>query len=673
MKKYNISLFLLSFVSCLFFSCSRENSRFEKLQKQRVLVEDSIGNGHEVYAFKQIDKYMAEASDSTTYYLWLSTRNKAFYAKMLADSMLVADKRICAYLERNSKAKGKPVDMLRAEWLMARGVLQAALMGRPDSGLVYNQRATAIIRMYNDNHEQLLTALTNTADYYRQMGQLDLSADAYLQALALADSMKTNRNALGVVELGIATAYTYMGDYDNSGYWWKQIEKKVGRMLHDDQFIFYNNRGNDLYFQRRYGEAMPYFKKAVELVKDRPQKEWDYYTALANMGENYVCLGKRDEARKALDEAEAFFKKVGFGVGLYYTATSYMGLAMLEGKPSEALELIKNSATPDHMIPTAVMLRLQQEERVMTVTGNYRMAYDIHKRMDGIKDSIQATNIRMRMNANLLQFKHDKQLAEQQHVIDQQRIITITAWALCFVALLVVGILVALIFLQRKRNQLRELAEQQKVIKLRMENARNRISPHFIYNALNHELLSQLKGKEVNLYALTQLLRRGVTQANNLVTTLKEEMEFVNYYVGIEGQQMGDDFEYDVAVDSSVDIDKVSLPSMAVQIFAENAIKHGLRTMKPRSGVKRRLSIRISRCKEAFTQIEVIDNGLGLGANSTDSTHTGMRIIRQTIQILNDRNKEKISFGVENCCILEENHTGCRSWITIPDDYNYTL
>ena len=112
---------------------------------------------------------------------------------------------------------------------------------------------------------------------------------------------------------------------------------------------------------------------------------------------------------------------------------------------------------------------------------------------------------------------------------------------------------------------------------------------------------------------------------------------------------------------------------MAIQIFVENAIKHGLRAMPQRENKYRQLCVKISRCDNHYTLVEVIDNGLGLPSDSSNTTQTGMRIIRQTIQILNDKNKEYISFGIENCSVLENNHTGCRSWIMIPDEYDYTL
>lgn len=636
------------------------------------MVEDSVGAGRDAFALRQTGKYMRETNDSNAYYLWLATRNKIFFSKMMEDSMIVAERRIEEYLKRHDKEQGKAMDMLRAEWYLSKGAFLTVFDGRPDSALSYNRKAVAVLRKYSDTKRQLLTALTNTADSYRQMGKLDFSTDVYLQALALADSMQADHKARIEVELGISTAYSFMGDYDNGNRWWKMLETKVDSMAYDDRCIYYNNRGNDLYFQCRYLEALPYFEKAAEITKGRKNKEWQYYTALYNIGEIYVCLGNAKKAKLFLDTADAFFQEVGYGIGHFYAVTSYIALALLEHSTDEAIKLVESSPIPEHMIPIAVMHRLQQEERVMKAAGNYRCAYDIHKRMDNIQDSIQTANMKMRMNANLLRFKHDRQLAEQRHVIDQQRMVNIMAWGLCIVALLLVAILVAFIFLQRKRNQLRAMAEQQKIIRLRMENTRNRISPHFIYNALNHELLAQLKGKKVDLYALTQLLRCGVTQAGNLETTLKEEMKFVNYYVGIEGQQMGDDFQYDVAIEPTLDIEKVKLPAMTVQIFVENAIKHGLRAMSPRTGKQRLLHVNISRSDGQYTLVEVIDNGLGLDATAGNG-HTGMRIISQTIQILNDRNKKHISFGVENSSMLEENHTGCRSWMMIPDEYDYTI
>ena len=39
--------------------------------------------------------------------------------------------------------------------------------------------------------------------------------------------------------------------------------------------------------------------------------------------------------------------------------------------------------------------------------------------------------------------------------------------------------------------------------------------------------------------------------------------------------------------------------------------------------------------------------------------------------MLNDNNDNKIRFGIENW--LQDGESGCRSWILLPDDYNYDI
>ena len=171
-------------------------------------------------------------------------------------------------------------------------------------------------------------------------------------------------------------------------------------------------------------------------------------------------------------------------------------------------------------------------------------------------------------------------------------------------------------------------------------------------------MLAQMEGRKVDLNALTQLLRRGVEQADMLETTLAEELTFVDYYVDIERQQMPMALFYQKEIGSDVDPQTVLLPAMTIQIFVENAIKHGL---KRQGGI---LTVRAGRQGDA-TLVEVIDNGQGLGASYQE--HTGMRVVRQTIQMLNERNQQQITFGIGNI------PDGCRSWLLIPDNFNYNI
>ena len=583
---------------------------------------------------------------------------KMWYGQMQGDSMKVKGEQVAHFLQQHEDDQSSPMRRLRAEWLKAKGVWYGAIKGMPDSALVYTDRAIAEMNGLSGVDELRILAMANRADFYRQLGQLDYSVDGYLLALETADSTGLDEKMKIALLLGVSTAYTFMGDYQNSAVWWKKTGELVGQMEKRDQFIYYNDLGNDYYFQEHYAEALDCFNKAAALVRDDENKKWDYYTALTNLGEIYVCLGQADSARVAIAQADSFFRKVDFPPILYYIETEKIKLALLDGRTQQALQMVNHCEFPTISIPAGKLLRLKAVELVMRQTGNYQRAYETHQQLHALNDSIQNANVRMQMSSRMLQYEHDKRLLEQQRTIDNERMKGRLAWVFFAVALLTIGLLSVSIWLWRKRQKIRDMEVRQQIMGMRMENTRNRITPHFIYNALTHEMLAQMEGRKVDLSALTQLLRRGVEQADMLETTLEEELTFVDYYVDIERQQMPITLFYQKEIESDVNPQAVRLPAMTIQIFVENAIKHGL---KRQGGM---LTIRASRQDNA-TLVEVLDNGQGL--DSSYQEHTGMKVVRQTIQMLNEHNHQQITFGIGN---LKQ---GCRSWLLLPDDYNYNI
>ena len=583
---------------------------------------------------------------------------KMWYGQMQGDSMKVKSEQVAHFLQQHEDDQSSPMRRLRAEWLKAKGVWYGAIKGMPDSALVYTDRAIAEMNGLSGVDELRILAMANRADFYRQLGQLDYSVDGYLMALETADSTGLGEEMKIPLLLGVSTAYTFMGDYQNSEIWWRKTGELVNQMEKRDQFIYYNELGNNHYFQEQYVGALDCFNKAASLVKDDKHRQWDYYTALTNLGEIHVCLGQADSARVIIAQVDSFFRKVDFPPILYYIETEKIKLALLDGRTQQALQMVNHCEFPTISIPAGKLLRLKAVEQVMRQTGNYQRAYEAHQEWHALNDSIQNANVRMQMSSRMLQYEHDKQLLEQQRTIDNERMKVRLAWAFCAVALLAIGLLSVLIWFWRKRQKMHDMEVRQQIVGMRMENTRNRITPHFIYNALTHEMLAQMEGRKVDLSALTQLLRRGVEQADMLETTLEEELTFVDYYVDIERQQMPITLFYQKEIASDVNPQAVLLPAMTIQIFVENAIKHGL---KRQGGM---LTIRASRQDNA-TLVEVLDNGQGL--DSSYQEHTGMRVVRQTIQMLNEHNHQQITFGIGN---LKQ---GCRSWLLLPDDYNYNI
>ena len=220
----------------------------------------------------------------------------------------------------------------------------------------------------------------------------------------------------------------------------------------------------------------------------------------------------------------------------------------------------------------------------------------------------------------------------------------------------------------KKQHDIRHLVAQNQLIRLKMENIRNRLSPHFLLNLLNQEIQTVEQENQRNkLYLFARLLRRNLEISEQSRITLTEELDFADSYIQLEQPTLGGEFQYKIEKESSLDPDLLFVPPMLIQIPVENAIKHGLRSS---SGVKE-LTIGIKKQKDGIL-ITVDDNGIGFTPGSTSPTSgtgTGNKIIYQTIELLNSKNKEKIEISIVNKETIQSR--GTLVTIYIPNNYSF--
>lgn len=238
----------------------------------------------------------------------------------------------------------------------------------------------------------------------------------------------------------------------------------------------------------------------------------------------------------------------------------------------------------------------------------------------------------------------------------------------CFLLIAVVSAVI----LYRKRQRDREQWRMQNAMtSLRLENVRNRISPHFIFNVLNREMNLHKGDKESqNLIGLTKLIRRNLELTDCLAVSLADELDFVDTYVKLERQSLGSEFEYRLDLAEQLDLQEMKVPSMLLQIPVENAIKHGLRLKEG----KRLLLIQVHKLENNQVEIVICDNGGGYRKTSVSyGTGTGMKVITQIIQLLNMYNFRPILMKINNVLIGEEKEMGCEVRFVVPLDYSYQL
>lgn len=154
-----------------------------------------------------------------------------------------------------------------------------------------------------------------------------------------------------------------------------------------------------------------------------------------------------------------------------------------------------------------------------------------------------------------------------------------------------------------KNNKL-EIA--QKEIKLKM--MASQINPHFLFNVLESiRMKAHIHGeKEIsNIVQLLGKLMRKSLEIGGGITTLKEELEMVRSYLGIQKFRYEDRLSYELITDHEAG--DVNILPLIVQPLVENAIIHGLEGKE----VNAVLVVR-SWVSNNELHIEVTDNGIGM-------------------------------------------------------------
>lgn len=127
----------------------------------------------------------------------------------------------------------------------------------------------------------------------------------------------------------------------------------------------------------------------------------------------------------------------------------------------------------------------------------------------------------------------------------------------------------------RKRSEL-----EKRMVSSQLSALKSQMNPHFMFNALNsiQDLVLQQDTVNAQLYLgkFSELTRAVLNASGEEFISLKSEVEMLSLYLDLEKLRFGTDCRFELSIDESLDTEEIQLPSMIIQPFVENAIKHGL-------------------------------------------------------------------------------------------------
>jgi len=139
-------------------------------------------------------------------------------------------------------------------------------------------------------------------------------------------------------------------------------------------------------------------------------------------------------------------------------------------------------------------------------------------------------------------------------------------------------IFLIILYISKKRNKkkLLENEQQKNIAKLQLNSIRSQLNPHFLFNALSgiQNLMNKNEIDNANQY-LSKFARltRNVLDGKELIS-LSQEKTLLDDYLQMEQLRFG--FQYEINHSEDLDLDIVEIPSMLLQPFVENAVKHGI-------------------------------------------------------------------------------------------------
>lgn len=602
---------------------------------------------------------MAGATDSLTWYDFYIRMAKLKMLSQRPEDLLPYTRRTRAFVERMPQTPR--TNGLKAFAYELEADYYYRYYTKLDTSI--RLRTVAYGAMMESNAKEFLPEMcANMADTYTQMNNLPMAASWYRRALFLVDSLQLPESKNATLYIGLARVYFNMEDYRTALHYFKLCERSYDTMAPNMKIYYVCCRGNYHYYNKEYAQALRCFDRMRALLEKAGDNGIDMAICQINLADTYMNLGRLTEAERAVDRAERFFTRHGMDVCVYYAHAIRTGLAA-RGRVTRDIPRMIATEKPDCLMDkNIVSIRNRYLKEYYEASGDYRSALATMEREVAMHDSIErdrqymrAMEIMQRLREDTLRLHHEMIV---QHKDDQLRLTrAVTAAGIALVAIL-------LMFYWTRQHR-RRLQDEVTMMRLRIDNARNRVSPHFIFNVLNNHLPNLDSRQQGELARMAQLIRYSLDMSHSRFVTLDDELRFVESYITVEQPLLGEGFTFRVDAPPAGELRRIVVPSMFVQILVENAIKHGLRE---REG-ERRLTVTVTR-DGAWTDIAVTDNGTGFDIRKVQGTRSrnGLSIIRHTIQIFNERSKNgRIRFTISNMTDDSGHISGCRAAIRLPE------
>ena len=493
--------------------------------------------------------------------------------------------------------------------------------------------------------------LLNVGKVYELQGDLEQALKYFEQSLEIVLENDIDKFRIAECYLAIGGIYLKYKDFKKARvYFFDALKILIEGGYHYRIDFCYSQIGESYLLEKAYNQALIYFNNALEISLEKEEIITAGNTLL-KMSEVYL---QQEELQKSLDYANRALEIADTADYLEMQSKAYDLLIVLYEKLNDIPRAFeyqkKNNIVKDSLF----------NDQKLRALADMETKYETERK-----------------EMELTLAEEQKQTAEQK--LRNNRII----YAAIIAGLAIISIFFFIFHVltrQRSRLKLQAYEEKQRSLKrefeqkksaLQLLSLKNQLNPHFIFNVLNSigsSIVNERKTKAYDLLTnFSELIRSSLDQADKVSVTLNQELEFVTNYLVLEKNRFKEIFDYKIEIDKNLSLD-TSIPRMGIQVFVENAIKHGLRH-KEKDGL---LHIDI-RQQGTYLSITIRDNGIGrlkAGSMPSSSTGRGLAIINEMFKIYEQLYNIRIEYNIKDKTDSKGNPEGTEVNISMPIMYS---
>ncbi|MGB0878999.1 MAG: tetratricopeptide repeat-containing sensor histidine kinase [Polaribacter sp.] len=193
----------------------------------------------------------------------------------------------------------------------------------------------------------------------------------------------------------------------------------------------------------------------------------------------------------------------------------------------------------------------------------------------------------------------------------------------------------------------------------------SQLNPHFVFNVLSsiQSFMLDNNTSEASNYLVkfSKLIRRILEHSRKDFIPFEEDLEIIKNYLELQQLRLNNKFDFNFEIDNHLLSNTYFIPPMLIQPFIENAVEHGVKSLKNRKGL---ITLHYT-LKANYLELIVLDNGVGLKNRPKDSKKESLstQIIKERLNAISIDNNS-VKYKVTLMERIEE--TGIKVVVEIP-------